>query len=43
MIPDSDGFSTVWQVTGPRLFDTPNSLTGWDHKLYWIAALATDG
>ncbi|HWF28708.1 MAG TPA: hypothetical protein VG327_10080 [Mycobacterium sp.] len=35
------GDSTVWQVSGPRLFDTPNSLTGWGHRLYWIAVLST--
>jgi hypothetical protein len=35
------GASVVWQVIGPRLFDTPNSLTGWGHRLYWIGVLAT--
>lgn len=44
VIPDSEGYSLTYQVVGPRLFDYPNSLTpGWDHKLYWISVLATDG
>jgi hypothetical protein len=44
VVPDGVGAgdSTVWQVIGPRLFDTNNSLTpGWGHRLYWIGVLST--
>ena len=43
VITDSDGYSVRYRVVGPRLFDYPNSLSGWDHKLYWIRVEATDG
>jgi hypothetical protein len=31
------------RAIGPRLFDYPNSLSGWDHRLYWIKVEATGG
>jgi hypothetical protein len=37
------GNGTRYRVVGPRLFDYPNSLSGLDHKLYWIRVEATDG
>lgn len=43
IVPDSEGYSLTYQVVGPRLFDYPNSLTGWNHRLYWVGVLATDG
>jgi hypothetical protein len=43
LIGDSEGYSLRYRVIGPRLFDYPHSLSGWDHKLYWIRVEATDG
>jgi hypothetical protein len=42
-IADSEGYGIRYRVVGPRLFDSPNSLSGWDHKLYWIRVEGTDG
>jgi hypothetical protein len=36
-------YGTRYRVVGPRLFDYPNSLSGWHHRLYWIRVEATDG
>ena len=43
VITDSEGYSLTYQVVGLRLFDYPNSLTGWNRKRYWMSVLATDG
>jgi hypothetical protein len=43
VIADSEGYGLYWQIVGPRKFDYPSSLTGWNHKWYWVSALATDG
>jgi hypothetical protein len=43
LIADSEGYAFRYRVVGERLFDYPNSLSGWDHRLYWIRAEATDG
>lgn len=43
LIADSEGYSLRYRVIGPRVFDYPNSISGWDHKLYWIRVEATDG
>ena len=43
LIADSEGYSLRYRVIGPRLFDYRNSISGWDHKYYWIRVEATDG
>jgi hypothetical protein len=43
LIADSEGYSLRYRVVGPRLFDYPNSLSGWEHQLYWVRVEATDG
>lgn len=43
VVTDTDGISLTYQVSGLRQFDWPNSLTGFGHRLYWMAVAATDG
>ncbi len=41
VVTDGDGFSVTWQVVGLRLFDAPNSLSGWGHSRYWVSVIAS--
>jgi hypothetical protein len=37
--PNGDG--GYYQIVGPRKFDYPSSVNGWNHKYYWMTALMT--
>ena len=43
LIYNSEGTALRYHVIGPRLFDYPSSLMGWDHRIYWVRVEATDG
>jgi hypothetical protein len=44
LVIEDSGFGLYYQISGPRRFATPNSLSpNWQHRLYWISAIATDG
>jgi hypothetical protein len=43
IVTDDEGYSLVWAIVGPRRFDYPSSVSGWNHKYYWSSAIATDG
>ena len=43
VVPDSTGRALTYQVYGPRNHSWRNSLTGWRHRWYSVAALSTDG
>lgn len=44
LVIEDSGFGVYYQISGPRRFATPNSLSpNWQHRLYWISAIATDG
>lgn len=44
VITDVGSGGLYYEISGPRRFDTPNSLCpNWGHRVYWISAIATDG